>query len=126
MDKIREKQTKKPKHEPIPNDNISKGKIIKIIDSFKKDVDDLIQSTRDSVTGNKMVECSTLLRAVKGDRVRCMYRNSGNKFWYSLFHPYVTVDKIKYNESAGICQFTFKEDKHENNFFFENDFEKIR
>lgn len=68
---------------------------------------------------------STLLGVVKGDRVKCKYGNSGNKFWNELLEQQPTVDKIQFDESAGFCRFTFKEDERVDNYFYENDFERV-
>lgn len=68
---------------------------------------------------------STLLKVVKGDRVKCKYGNSGHKFWTELLEQHPTVDKIQFHESAGFCRFTFKEDERVNNYFYENDFERV-
>lgn len=68
---------------------------------------------------------STLLKVVKGDRVKCKYGNSGNKLWSELLEQKPTVDKIKFDVNAGFCRFTFKEDDRVDNYFYENDFEKL-
>jgi len=83
------------------------------------------EQAENKLLGLSIVGSSTLLKVAKGDKVKCKYGNSGNKFWTELLEQHPTVDKIQFDESAGFCRFTFEEDERENNYFYENDFERL-
>ena len=91
-------------------------KALEIIDQYHQQLD---------LSNFIFVERSFLLKVVRGDRVKCLYGNSGNKFWANLLEKYPTVDKIQYDPIAKFCRFTFKEDDKKDNWFYENDFIKV-
>lgn len=59
-----------------------------------------------------------------GDKVKCKYGNSGNKFWSDLLSPSAIIKKIKYNERAQMYKLGFAY-KGSIEYFYENDFEKV-
>jgi len=83
------------------------------------------EQAEQKLLGLSIVGCSTLLKVTKGDRVKCKYGNSGHKFWTELLEQHPTVDKIQFDERVGLCRLTFKEDERVDNYFYENDFEKV-
>jgi len=53
-----------------------------------------------------------------GDKLKCDFGNSGNKFWAEQLKPFVVVSDIKYH-SSGIPKLKFE---GIDSYFFENDF----
>ena len=75
------------------------------------------------IYGISTARISQRLKARKGDRLKCLYGDSGHKFWNKLLNQCPTVDRVRHTH-VGISQVTFKEDTFEDNWFYENDFVK--
>jgi len=54
-----------------------------------------------------------------GDKVKCYYGNSGNKWWTHILEPYAIINKIKYDKHSGLYKLRFDGEDY---FFYENDF----
>lgn len=64
-------------------------------------------------------EVSKLIKAKVGDRVKCKYGNSGNKFWYKFLDTNPVIEQIRFNKIAGFHEFKLAGNEtwwHENDF----------
>lgn len=69
------------------------------------------------------VDQSTKLGVVAGDKVKCLYGNSGHKFHSEIFEPFAVVERIRLDEKVGLCQLQFEGSF--NQWWWENDFKKL-
>lgn len=76
------------------------------------------------LNGHAHIKKSELNSFERGMRMRCLYGNSGNKFWTHILekHP-VIVGIRRCNSYPGISELAFKDDKTGGvEWFYENDF----
>lgn len=60
----------------------------------------------------------------KGDKVECMFHDSGHKFWCNELMPFVTISEIILTAKYKPNKLMFKEIP--NHTFYENDFRKLQ
>jgi hypothetical protein len=58
-----------------------------------------------------------------GDEVKCLFGDSGHKFWNELREELI-IKKIKYDYHSGLYELQFK-NATTNTYFYENDFKKV-